>query len=125
MTSWGIHIDETIINALEQCVVIGVGSVGVDMVDVDAATRAGIVVTNVPDIFIEEVADHTLMLLLAAGRRVKLMDQLVREGRWYEGRPILNHVPRLWGQTLDSSRLVMLLRGCPACKSVWNARDRL
>ena len=50
--------------------------------------------------FIEEVADHTLMLLLAAGRRVKLMDQLVREGRWYEGRPILNHVPRLWGQTL-------------------------
>ena len=100
MTSWGIHIDETIINALEQCVVIGVGSVGVDMVDVDAATRAGIVVTNVPDIFIEEVADHTLMLLLAAGRRVKLMDQLVREGRWYEGRPILNHVPRLWGQTL-------------------------
>jgi len=37
---------------------------------------------------------------LAAGRRVKLMDQLVREGRWYEGRPILNHVPRLWGQTL-------------------------
>ncbi|MEK9749337.1 MAG: C-terminal binding protein, partial [Pseudomonadales bacterium] len=63
-------------------------------------TRAGIVVTNVPDVFIEEVADHTLMLLLAAGRRVKMMDQLVREGRWYEGRPILNHVPRLWGQTL-------------------------
>ena len=31
MTSWGIHIDETIINALEQCVVIGVGSVGVDV----------------------------------------------------------------------------------------------
>jgi D-3-phosphoglycerate dehydrogenase len=100
MTSWGIHINEEIIGGLDQCVVIGVGSVGVDMVDVDAATRAGIVVTNVPDVFIEEVADHTLMLLLAAGRRVKMMDQLVREGRWYEGRPILNHVPRLWGQTL-------------------------
>ena len=38
--------------------VIGVGSVGVDMVDVAAATDAGIVVTNVPDVFIEEVADH-------------------------------------------------------------------
>lgn len=100
MTSWGIHINEEIIGGLDQCAVIGVGSVGVDMVDVDAATRAGIVVTNVPDVFIEEVADHTLMLLLAAGRRVKMMDQLVREGRWYEGRPILNHVPRLWGQTL-------------------------
>ena len=100
MTSWGIKIDAEIIAGLEQCVVIGVGSVGVDMVDVDAATRAGIVVTNVPDVFIEEVADHTLMLLLASGRRVKLMDKMSGDGRWYKGRPVLNHVPRLWGQTL-------------------------
>ena len=100
MTSWGIRIDEQIISGLERCVVIGVGSVGVDMVDVDAATRAGIVVTNVPDVFIEEVADHTMMLLLAAGRRVKLMDKMAGDGRWFEGRPVLNQVPRLWGQTL-------------------------
>ena len=100
MTSWGINIDANIIRGLERCVVIGVGSVGVDMVDVDAATEAGIVVTNVPDVFIEEVADHTLMLLLAAGRRVKLMDKMAGDGRWFEGRPVLNHVPRLWGQTL-------------------------
>ena len=66
LTSWGIKIDQQIISGLEKCAVIGVGSVGVDMVDVDAASEAGIVVTNVPDVFIEEVADHTLMLLLAA-----------------------------------------------------------
>ena len=65
ITSWGIKIDQQIIAGLNQCVVIGAGSVGVDMVDVDAATQAGIVVTNVPDVFIEEVADHTIMLLLA------------------------------------------------------------
>ncbi len=100
ITSWGIRIDRDIIAGLDRCVVIGVGSVGVDMVDVDAATEAGIVVTNVPDVFIEEVADHTLMLLLACARRVTLMDRMVREGRWYEGRPLLNQVPRLWGQTL-------------------------
>ena len=88
------------IAGLEKCAVIGVGSVGVDMVDVDAATEAGIVVTNVPDVFIEEVADHTMMLLLACARRVKLMDKMVREGDWYKGRPVLNEVPRLWGQTL-------------------------
>ncbi|MCB1646868.1 MAG: C-terminal binding protein [Pseudomonadales bacterium] len=100
ITSWGIKIDEEIINGLEQCVVIGVGSVGVDMVDVDAATRAGIVVTNVPDVFIEEVADHTMMLLLGCARRIRIMDKMVREGQWYQGRPVLNEIPRLWGQTL-------------------------
>lgn len=100
ITSWGIKINEQIISGLEQCAVIGVGSVGVDMVDVDAATRAGIVVTNVPDVFIEEVADHTLMLLLACARRVKLMDKMVGDGRWYKGRPVLEQIPRLWGQTL-------------------------
>ncbi len=100
ITSWGINIDRQIIAGLEKCVVIGVGSVGVDMVDVDAATEAGIVVTNVPDVFIEEVADHTLMLLLASARRVKIMDSMVNRGDWYKGRPVLNNVPRLWGQTL-------------------------
>ena len=100
MTSWGITLDAEIIQNLQRCVVIGVGSVGVDMVDVDAATAAGIVVTNVPDVFIEEVADHTLMLLLASGRRLKLMDKMSGDGRWYAGRPVLNQVPRLWGQTL-------------------------
>lgn len=100
ITSWGIRIDKQIIAGLEKCVVIGVGSVGVDMVDVDAATEAGIVVTNVPDVFIEEVADHTMMLLLASARRVKLMDKMVREGDWFKGRPVLNEIPRLWGQTL-------------------------
>lgn len=98
--SWGIRIDRQIINALERCIVIGVGSVGVDMVDVDAATDAGIVVTNVPDVFTEEVADHALMLLLAAVRRTKEMDQISAADRWFEGRPILSKVPRLMGQTL-------------------------
>ena len=100
ITSWGIQIDSQIISGLERCVVIGVGSVGVDMVDVDAATVAGIVVTNVPDVFIEEVADHAMMLLLAAGRRTKQMDQMVRSGDWFKGRPLLSVVPRLMGQTL-------------------------
>lgn len=100
ITSWGIKIDQQIIAGLDKCVVIGVGSVGVDMVDVDAATEAGIVVTNVPDVFIEEVADHTLMLLLACARRVKIQDKMVKQGDWYKGRPALNQIPRLWGQTL-------------------------
>ncbi len=100
LTSWGINISRNIIESLEKCVVIGVGSVGVDMVDVDAATENGIVVTNTPDIFIEEVADHALSLLLGCYRQLKVQEMLVREGRWYEGRPRLNYTPRLIGQTL-------------------------
>ena len=100
ITSWGILLDEAIISKLEKCVVIGLGSVGVDMVDVDAATRAGIVVTNTPDVFIEEVADHAMMLILATARRTKQMNLFAANGEWRQGRPLLNHIPRLMGQTL-------------------------
>ena len=100
ITSWGIRIDAEIISQLEHCAVIGVGSVGVDMVDIQAATEAGIVVTNVPDVFIEEVADHAMMLLLGSVRQMKVMNQMAADGQWWSGRPLLNHTPRFMGQTL-------------------------
>lgn len=96
----GRRITGRIIAGLERCKVIALGSVGVDSVDVDAATARGIPVTNVPDTFIEEVADHAMMLILATYRRLLLMDRMVREGRWAEGRPLLHQLPRLLGQTL-------------------------
>ena len=96
----GRRITKRIIDGLERCKVIALGSVGVDSVDVAAATARGIPVTNVPDTFIEEVADHAMMLILATFRRVTTMDRLVREGRWAEGRPLLSQFPRLMGQTL-------------------------
>lgn len=100
ITSWGFPITREIIEALDRCVVIGVASVGVDMVDVDAATDLGIVVTNVPDVFTEEVADHTMMLLLGLARRVKQMNEVASSGEWSRGWDVLGKVPRLWGQTL-------------------------
>jgi D-3-phosphoglycerate dehydrogenase len=96
----GIPISKKIIDALENCKVITLGSVGVDSVDVKAATARGIPVTNIPDTFIEEVADHAMMLLLAGFRRLIEQDKMVREGRWSEGRPALLKIPRLMGQTL-------------------------
>src|SRR5262249_43404247 len=54
----GRRITKRLIDGLDRCKVIALGSVGVDSVDVDAATARGIPVTNVPDTFIEEVADH-------------------------------------------------------------------
>src|SRR4029434_2269718 len=89
----GIPITKTIIDALQNCKVITLGSVGVDSVDVKAASAKGIPVTNVPDTFIEEVADHAMMLLLAGFRRLVEQDKMVRTGRWSEGRPALVKVP--------------------------------
>ena len=96
----GRRISREIIEGLENCKVISLGSVGADTVDVAAATDRGIPVTNVPDTFIEEVADHTIMMLLASFRRLNILDQMVRENRWSDGRPFISEFPRLWGQTI-------------------------
>ncbi|MEM7001120.1 MAG: C-terminal binding protein [Pseudomonadota bacterium] len=100
ITSWGLRIDKTVINALDKAVCIGVGSVGVDMVDIEAATAAGLVVTNVPDVFIEEVADHAMALLLDMARMTPTMVRMAKDGDWYQARPLLSKIPRLFGQTL-------------------------
>ena len=96
----GDRVSANIIENLQNCKIIALGSVGADTVDVGAATARNIPVTNVPDTFIEEVADHTMMLLLATFRRLTLMDKYTRDHRWGEGRPYLNQFPRLFGQTL-------------------------
>jgi D-3-phosphoglycerate dehydrogenase len=97
----GMQFNARMLAALPaSCRGIVLGTVGVDYVDVAAATAKNLPVTNCPDTFIEEVADHAMMLLLATHRRAIEQDRMVREGRWREGRPQLLEVPRLMGQTL-------------------------
>ena len=62
--------------------VIATPSVGVDHVDVAAATKRGVWVCNVPDYCVEEMADHALALLLALVRGIVELDRAVRDGRW-------------------------------------------
>jgi len=96
----GMRFTKKVIDGLEKCKVLALGSVGVDSVDIEAATARGIPVTNCPDTFIEEVADQAMALMLAGFRRLIEQDRMVREGRWREGRPALLKFPRLMGQTL-------------------------
>jgi D-3-phosphoglycerate dehydrogenase / 2-oxoglutarate reductase len=96
----GRPITKKMIDGLNRCKIISLGSVGVDTVDIEAATTKGIPVTNCPDTFIEEVADHAMTLILATHRRLIEQDRMVREGRWSEGRPALLKIPRLRGMTL-------------------------
>jgi D-3-phosphoglycerate dehydrogenase len=94
------RITGKVIEAGKKLRVVSLGSVGVDSVDVDAATKLGIPVTNCPDTFIEEVADHAMTLILASWRRLVVQDQMVRKGEWTKARPMLYQFPRLMGQTL-------------------------
>lgn len=68
--------------ALPSLRVVSTPSVGVDHVDVAAATARGVWVCNVPDYCVDEMADHTLALLLALVRGVVELDRSVRGGRW-------------------------------------------
>jgi len=71
-----------VIERLPRCRIIARYGIGVDNVDLAAASRAGIVVTNVPDYCVDEVSDHALALLLSLARQVVEADRAVRSGRW-------------------------------------------
>src|SRR5207237_1123029 len=67
---------------MPKCRIIARYGIGVDTIDLNAATQAGIIVTNNPTYCIEEVAEHTMALVLACARKVVVYDRLVRGGRW-------------------------------------------
>src|SRR5207245_8327208 len=66
--------------------VIGRAGVGVDNVDVDAATRRGIVVANAPESTVVSAAEHTIGLLLALSRNIPQAHAALKEGRWERSR---------------------------------------
>jgi lactate dehydrogenase-like 2-hydroxyacid dehydrogenase len=91
-------IDGATIAKLPKLKVISHFGVGYDTVDVEAAKRRGITVTNTPDVLTEEVADLAIALLLATVRRVPQGDRYVREGKWLKGAMALTE--SLQGRTL-------------------------
>jgi D-3-phosphoglycerate dehydrogenase len=91
-------ITADVMGRMPKCRIIARYGIGVDTIDLDAATAAGIIVTNNPTYCIEEVAEHTMSLLLTCARKVVFYDRLVRSGRWEvpPGKPLF----RLAGSTL-------------------------
>ena len=78
------QIDAEFMDACPRLRVIGRAGVGVDNIDVEAATNRGIQVINVPDYCIEEVATHAASLLLSSWRRLPVALKLGAEGRWWD-----------------------------------------
>jgi D-3-phosphoglycerate dehydrogenase len=75
-------ITAAVIDRLEHCAIISRVGVGLDNIDIPAATARGIWVTNVPDYAIDEVATHAIALLLAHLRRVPAYASATRRGTW-------------------------------------------
>src|SRR5262245_44528483 len=76
------RIPRTAIEQLQTCRVIARLGAGTDRIDVDSATRCGIIVANVPDFCLNEQAEHTLALLLSFARRLPHMTAAIRSGDW-------------------------------------------
>ncbi|AKV00238.1 D-3-phosphoglycerate dehydrogenase [Labilithrix luteola] len=94
------RVGERAIDAFTRCRVIARYGTGVDIVDVDAATRHGIQVTNAPNEWCsDEVADHAVALWLAAARKIPQYAEATRRGewQWQTGRPIHRLRGRVFG----------------------------
>jgi len=76
------RVDGPLLDVAERLEVIGRAGVGVDNIDMRAATRRGVAVINAPGGNTSSTAELTFALLLAAARRVAEADRSVREGRW-------------------------------------------
>jgi D-3-phosphoglycerate dehydrogenase / 2-oxoglutarate reductase len=87
-----------VIEKLNRCKIIARYGIGVDNVDLAAANKARILVTNVPDYCVDEVSDHALALMLALARKIVSADNAVKGGAWN----VTAHaeIRRLRGQTL-------------------------
>ena len=97
LTCWR-PVDAAMLEGAERCVTVARYGVGLDNIDVDAATELGMVVTNVPDYCFEEVSDHTLALLLAHARRIPAYRDETRSGGW--DRNSIGPLRRLSSQTI-------------------------
>jgi len=97
LTCWA-NVPLPVIAASDRCRIIARTGIGLDNIDVAAATRRKILVTNVPDYCIEEVAEHALALMLSLARKVAFYHHQTKSGRYElnDGPPLR----RIAGQTL-------------------------
>ena len=93
------HLDETALARMKADGIVIRYGVGVDNVDLDAATGFGIAVCNVPDYGATAVADHAIAFFLALSRRLHEFDKSVKSGKW-GARDIVPNLPDLSEMTV-------------------------
>lgn len=75
-------LDKEIIDRADNLKIIARAGVGVDNIDLDAATEKGVLVVNSPESTSITVAEHTMGLLLSLARKLSIADKSVKEGKW-------------------------------------------
>lgn len=93
-------IDRELLNHAKHLKVISNMAAGYNNIDVDHATKKGIMVTNTPGVLTETTADLTFSLLMATARRITEAEQFLRTGQWQTWSPFL-----LTGQDIYASTL--------------------
>ena len=76
------EVTEAVIDAGKNLKIIGRAGVGVDNIDVDAATERGVIICNAPTSNIISAAEHTFALMLASARKIAWADRSMKEGKW-------------------------------------------
>lgn len=93
------EISTDVINRMMNCKIIVTLSTGYDHIDLEAASRKGIYVCCVQNYCVEEVADHTLSLILNVSRKIQRLNKNIELGRWEDYQSV-GPVHRLRGRTL-------------------------
>jgi D-3-phosphoglycerate dehydrogenase len=80
------HVDAEVLEAADELVVVGRAGIGIDNVDVEAATRRGVMVVNAPNSIALANAEHTMAMLLSLARNIPQADRDLRAGGWNRAR---------------------------------------
>src|SRR3990172_2795525 len=98
----GRFLTPRVMAALPKLRLITTYSVGYDTLDLDAATANQIIVVNNPALYwcVEEVANHATALLLMSAKKLAILNNIVKAGRWADARQVLLPMSSIHGQTL-------------------------
>lgn len=91
-------ISRRVIQAMEHCKIIVRYAIGVDNIDLEAATEKGIFVANVPDYGVDEVSNHAIALLFALAKKIVPLTLSVKKGKW--DYTVTKPLYRMQGKTL-------------------------
>lgn len=93
-------VDEEVLSAGKNLKVVANLAVGFDNIDLEAATKRGIIVTNTPDVLTETTADLTFALLMASARRIVEAAEYIKAGKWEGWSPYLLAGHDVYGKTI-------------------------